>query len=86
MAGYDPNGGPGSGIGAVTMEAALSQYLDGGAHTFEILSNGGFTAVVVLKPKMTLSIGEVVFQFGNDLQQNQITLWRIMKVIIFGIS
>ena len=38
-----------SGTGAVTFDRTLSQYLDGGAHAFNIATNGGFTAVVVVR-------------------------------------
>jgi len=64
-AGYDPDAGPGKGVGAVTFDATLMQYLDGGAHTFNIERNWGFTAVIVLKPQSTGIDGEDIISFGT---------------------
>jgi len=35
--------------GALTFDRTLEQFIDGGAHSFDIASNGGFTAVAVVK-------------------------------------
>jgi len=46
---FSSTAGPAGSKGAVTFDRATSQYLDGGSHTFNIATNGGFTAVAVVK-------------------------------------
>jgi len=46
---FNSTSGPIGSKGAVTFNRTLSQHIDGGTHTFNIVSNGGFTAVVLVK-------------------------------------
>ena len=45
---FDNTAGPPGGNGAVTFDWGLSQYLDGGEHTFNIASNGGLTVIALV--------------------------------------
>jgi hypothetical protein len=45
---YNAQGGP-LGKGHVSFDRTQTQYLDGGARTFNIASNGGFTVVAVVR-------------------------------------
>jgi len=74
---FDKNAGPNANTGAVTIDRALSQYIDGGSHTLNIASNTGFTAVVLLQSNGSIENWEVVFDFSNSSRQtNYITLTR----------
>jgi len=64
---FDPTAGfPPDGTGAVTFVRASSQFLDGGAHTFNISTNGGFTAVAVVMFTGASSNWEYILDFANS--------------------
>jgi len=83
---FDSTGGPG-GIGAVTFDRSLSQFIDAGAHTFNIASNGGFTAVAVVKFTGVLSASERVLDFRNGQNIDNIILsrWGVSNSFVFQI-
>jgi len=82
----DPSEGP-DGHGAVTFNRALSQYLDGGSRAFNIATNGGFTAVAVVKFTGTTGEHERIFDFGKGESNDNILLGRsgTASVLAFGI-
>jgi len=53
------------GKGAVTFDRQASQYIDGGPYTSMIATNGGFTAVSVVKFKGVPGQYERIFGFGS---------------------
>ena len=73
---YSSTAGFAAGTGAVTFDRAFNQYLDGGAHTFDINNNGGFTAVAVVKMTGSPGSHERIFEFGNGQGQNTLMIWR----------
>jgi len=72
---YIAVGGP-VGKGDMNFDRSSSQYLDGGAHTFNVASGGGFTAVAVVKFTGAAGMHERIFDFGNGIDEN-IILWRL---------
>jgi len=80
---FDSTAGPLAGNGAVTFDRGLSQYLDGGRHTFNIASNGGFTAIVVVKFTGARTNAERIFYFGDGPHLNNILMWRSSAVSDF---
>jgi len=82
---FDLLAGPPGSNGAVSFDRASSQYIDGGAHTFNIASNGGFTAVAVVKFTGVPGAWEKIFDFGTGPLNDNIYLGRVgtsEKVII----
>jgi len=73
---FDSTAGP-TAKGGVTFNRDLAQYLDGGQHTFKISTNGGFTAVVVVKFTGMATNSERIFDFGDGENMNNILMWRI---------
>jgi len=59
----------------VTFDRASSQYIDGGPHAFNIATNGGFTAVAVVKLTGTLVVAERIFDFGKGQDNDNILMW-----------
>jgi hypothetical protein len=55
---------------------AFSQYIDGGPHTFNIATNGGFTAVAVVKFTGNAGMYERIFDFGKGPNSDNILLSR----------
>jgi len=55
---------------------AKLQFLDGGSHTFDIQSNGGFSAAAVVKFEGEPVVWERVFDFNNGYPGNNIMLSR----------
>jgi hypothetical protein len=84
---FDSTAGPPGSKGAVTFDRAFSQYLDGGSHTFNIASNGGFMAVAVVKFTGVVGSYESVIDFGNGDSDNNIVIYRETSTsnLIFGI-
>jgi len=72
---YNAVGGPG-GKGDINFDRSSSQYLDGGAHTFNMASGGGLTAVAVVKFEGSAGIFERIFDFGNGAESDNIILYR----------
>jgi len=69
-------------------DRALSQYIDGGPHTFNIATNGGFTAVAVVKLTGTPVSSERIFDFGKGQDNDNILMCRAgpdSKRFYFGI-
>jgi len=79
-------GPPPNGIGALTFNRGLSQYLDGGAHTFNIATNGGFTAVVVVKCTGTIVDYESILDFSTGPSNDNIALTRNSNTASFFIN
>ena len=73
---FNSTAGPSASNGAVTFDRASSQYLDGGAHTFKIENNRGFTAVVVVKFPNTVGDRERIFDFFNVAGKDNLVLAR----------
>jgi len=67
-------GGPG-GSGAVVFDRAQEQYLDGGAQTFLVATNGGFTAVMVVMFTDTATL-DYVMAF-SDTSTNSVQVMRL---------
>lgn len=61
---YNPTGGP-NGRGHVSFDRTLSQYLDAGPRTLNIATNGGFTAVVVVRFTGTVSNYERIMTLAS---------------------
>ena len=74
---FDSTAGPSGSTGAVTFDRASSQYIDGGPHTFDIASNGGFTAVVVFKLTGGIAANERIFNFANGPSEDNIMIARV---------
>jgi hypothetical protein len=72
---YNTQGGP-LGKGHVSFDRTQTQYLDGGARTFNIASNGGFTVVAVVRFRGSPGNWERVIDFGNGAADNNILLAR----------
>jgi len=72
-----PTAGPGGGS-ALTFDRTLSQSLDGGARTFNIASNGGFTLVAVVKftGATTNAFAERLIDFGNGQGSDNMIIGR----------
>jgi len=68
-------GGP-RGMGAVSFDRELAQYLDGGPRFFDISKNGGFTLVVVMKFTGTGTVYDHVIDFQDPQSGNKIMLYR----------
>jgi hypothetical protein len=66
---YNAQGGP-LGQGHVSFDRTNSQYLDGGARTFNIASNGGFTVVAVVRFRGSPGYWERIIDFGNGRDDN----------------
>jgi len=71
---FDSTAGPSGSKGAVTFDRASSQYIDGGPHAFNIATNGGFTAVAVVKLTGTLVVAERIFDFGKGQENDNIVM------------
>jgi len=56
-----------AGGGVVEFNWIRGQFLDGGAHTFNIDSNGGFTLVAVVMFTEVVGIEELVLALGNSI-------------------
>lgn len=61
---YNPSGGP-NGKGHVSFNRLASQIISGGAWNCNVLSNGGFTFVAVLRPTTSIVLNNVIFAGGN---------------------
>ena len=72
---YNAQGGP-LGKGHVRFDRTQTQYLDGGARTFNIASNGGFTVVAVVRFRGSPGFSERVVDFGNGAGDNNIVVSR----------
>jgi hypothetical protein len=82
---FNSTAGPAGSKGAVIFDRATSQYLDGGSHTFNITSSGGFTAVAVVKFTGSAVAWERIFEFSNGQNNNNIVCTRSESDIFFGI-
>ena len=71
----DPTGGPSS-MGDITFNQELVQHLDSGPRTMNITTNGGFTAVAVVKFTGAPAEGEQIFDFGSGANDNNIIIYR----------
>jgi hypothetical protein len=71
---YFAQGGP-FGKGHVRFDRTQTQYLDGGARTFNIASNGGFTVVAVVRFSGS-GLWEKIIDFGNNAGDNNIVVGR----------
>jgi hypothetical protein len=60
----------------VSFDRTQTQYLDGGARTFNIASNGGFTVVAVVRFTGSPGNWERIFEFGNGENAHNIRLSR----------
>jgi len=82
-----PTGGPGGG-GMLTFDRMQGAFLDGGAHTFNIASNWGFTLVAVVKFTGGVSGWERIIDFGNGFAHDNIHLMRSWTTseLMFSIS
>jgi len=71
---FTSSAGPPGAKGAVTFDRAVSQYIDGGSHQFNVGTNG-FTAVAVVR---FTSVGthERVFDFGKGTNNDNLLLGR----------
>jgi len=73
---FDSTMGPPAGNGAVTFDRTILQHIDGGSHTFNIATNGGFTAVALVMFTGTASNNERVFLFTGSANIQTFTLKR----------
>jgi hypothetical protein len=64
MPSYDATGGP-NGNGHISFKRVSLQYLDGGARTFNIASNGGLTIVAVVRFTGTIGNSESIVDFDD---------------------
>jgi hypothetical protein len=72
---YNTTDGPTGSKGAVTFDKNSAQYIDGGQHEFKINTNGGFTALAVVKFRTVVG-WEMVFDFGNGRRNDNIYVSR----------
>jgi len=72
---YLAEGGP-LGKGHVSFDRAQSQSLDGGAQSFNLATNGGFTAGVVVRFTGRAGEWEGIFDFGHGPDDENIVLFR----------
>jgi hypothetical protein len=72
---YSAAGGP-SGKGHVSFARASSQYLNAGARTFNVATNGGFTIVAVVRFTGTVGSYETIIDLGSNKPSNNIMLQR----------
>jgi hypothetical protein len=72
---YNALGGP-QGKGHVTFDRAQSQYLDAGARTLNIATNGGLTIVSVVRFTGTVGSYERIIDLGNGPYQDNIVVAR----------
>ena len=63
---YVSSGGYG-GLGYVSFNSANAQYLNAGTQTFNLATNGGFTAIVHMRKTSVSVVGERVFDFSNQI-------------------
>jgi len=82
---FDGTAGPDGSKGAVTFDRVSSQYIDGGAHTFNLATNG-FTAVLVVMFMGTPVTNERVVDFGNGQRDNNTLIVRSGTTTAFKIS
>jgi len=69
--------GPPGGAGATTFDRNLNEYIDGGSHTFNIATNGGFTIVALVMFTGGASDHERIFEFINEtVSANRVLLKR----------
>jgi len=73
---FNSTAGPTGSKGAVTFNRTLSQHIDSGTHTFNIASNGGFTAVVLVKFTSAVGTWEKFFDFFNIPGKDNLLLSR----------
>jgi hypothetical protein len=74
-----------TGKGHLRFNRAQEQYLDAGVHDFKIASNGGFTAVAVIRFTATTASWERVFDIGNGQSSNNLMLAREDSMVSFKI-
>ena len=72
---YQSTAGP-NGNGAVTFARAQSEYLDAGSHVFNINTNGGFTAVMLVRFTSPSALNERIFDFGRGEDDLNMLIWR----------
>jgi len=73
---FDSTAGPPGSKGAVTFDRGFSQYLDGGTHTFNVATNGGFTIVSVVKFSGAAAMGERILDFGKGTDNDNVIIYR----------
>jgi len=73
---FVPTGGP-SGRSAVVFDRTNLQHLDGGAVSMNIASNGGFTAVAVVRFTGSANAFERVLDFGKGFNNDNILISRL---------
>ena len=71
--------------GHIKFNRAQQQYLDAGRHAFNIASNGGFTAVAVVRFTAATAQWERVFDVGNGQSNNNLMLAREDNTLHFRI-
>jgi hypothetical protein len=69
---YSASGGP-QGKGHVTFNRTNSQYLDAGARTLNIATNGGLTIVAVVRFTGTAGSYERIIDLGSGAPDNKKT-------------
>ena len=72
---FDSSARPPNARGAVRFDETKEQFLDGGAHTFN-LESGGFTAIMRIKFSETHNFHERIFDFGSYENSNNIVFYR----------
>jgi hypothetical protein len=65
---------------AITFDGALQQYIDSGPHTFNIKSNGGFTAIALVRFPNNLN-NQSILDFGNGADNYNIVLRKSTSTI-----
>jgi len=73
---FDSPAGPPGSKGAVTFDQGFSQYIDGGTHTFNNATNGGFTIVSVVKFSGAAAMGERIIDFGKGTDNDNVIIYR----------
>ena len=62
---------------ALAFDRSRTQYIDGASHTFNIQSEGGFTALILVKfPQPGQATTETFFEFGDSTAQHNMVLVR----------
>jgi len=68
--------GPPGGAGATTFDRDMAQYIDGGSHTFDIATNGGFTIVALVMFTGSRRNDERIIDLKSDGDSNRVSLRR----------
>lgn len=83
---YNNRGGLTNEMGYVNFDRASSHHLNGGSRTLNIATNGGFTALALVKFTGAVATWERIFDFGSGAPSNNIGMARYStsnEIVVF---